>query len=349
MRDAIRDLGGDPRRINPLQPSDLVIDHSVQVDQFGSTGAFSFNARARDRAEQGALPASALGAGRVRQLPRRAAGHRHRPPGEPRVPGERRVREAGGRRDVVYPDTLVGTDSHTTMINGLGVLGWGVGGIEAEAAMLGQPMPMLTPEVIGFKLTGQLREGATATDLVLTVTQMLRAKGVVGKFVEFYGTGLSVAAAARPRDDRQHGAGVRRDDGLLPVRRGDARLPALHRSAGAARRAGEAYTKAQGLFRTDDTPEPLFTDTLHLDLGDVEPSIAGPRAPAGPRAARRSRRRRGARPSRRCSRGRRRHRPARARARGSREGGSATVGTAPTDGFAVRAGAVHAQRRDRST
>jgi len=180
---------------------------------------------------------------------------------------------------LAYPDTLVGTDSHTTMINGLGVLGWGVGGIEAEAAMLGQPMPMLTPEVVGFKFSGQLREGATATDAVLTVTQMLRAKGVVGKFVEFYGPGLSNLSLA----DRatianmapEYGATM----GFFPV---DAETLAYLRFTGrdeAVAQLVETYTKAQGLFRTDDTPDPIFSDTLSLDLGEVEPSIAGPKRP----------------------------------------------------------------------
>ena len=164
-----------------------MIDHSVQVDVFGTRDAFRINAEQRVRAQRGALRVPALGPGRVRGLQGRAAGHRHRAPGQPRVPRARGVRRTTG---TLYPDTLVGTDSHTTMINGLGVLGWGVGGIEAEAAMLGQPMSMLIPRVVGFKLDGELPEGATATDLVLTVTQMLREHGVVGKFVEFYGPGV---------------------------------------------------------------------------------------------------------------------------------------------------------------
>ncbi len=193
--------------------------------------------------------------------------------------------EEGGKT-IAYPDTLVGTDSHTTMVNGLAVLGWGVGGIEAEAAMLGQPISMLIPEVVGFKLTGKLREGATATDLVLTVTQMLRKKGVVGKFVEFYGPGLSEPGARRPRDHRQHGAGIRRHLRLLPDRRRDAALS--HASPAATPQQValvEAYAKAQGLWRDDSTPDPVFTDTLELDLGTVEPSLAGPAPAAGPRGA----------------------------------------------------------------
>jgi aconitate hydratase len=191
MRDAIKELGGDPRRINPLQAAELVIDHSVQVDQFGTSTAFVFNAQLeleRNKERYVFLRWGQQAFDNFRVVPP-DTGIVHQVNLEylARVVFEKM--EDGAL--AAYPDTLVGTDSHTTMINGLGVLGWGVGGIEAEAAMLGQPMPMLTPEVIGFKLTGQLREGATATDLVLTVTQMLRAKGVVGKFVEFYGAGLS--------------------------------------------------------------------------------------------------------------------------------------------------------------
>jgi aconitate hydratase len=163
------------------------------------------------------------------------------------------------------------------MVNGLAVLGWGVGGIEAEAAMLGQPMSMLMPEVIGFKLTGKLKEGVTATDLVLTVTQMLRKKGVVGKFVEFFGPGLDASVARRPRDHRQHGAGIWRDLRLLPDRRRDHRLSQDHRRASRARRAGRGLCQGAGLFRTAKTPDPVFTDTLTLDLGDVVPSLAGPK------------------------------------------------------------------------
>ena len=184
-----------------------------------------------------------------------------------------------GQDEVAYPDTLVGTDSHTTMVNGLAVLGWGVGGIEAEAAMLGQPISMLIPEVIGFKLTGAAEEGVTATDLVLTVTQMLRKKGVVGKFVEFYGPGVGRTGARRPRDHRQHGARIRRDLRLLPDRRRDAALSDLTGRDAARVKLVEAYAKAQGMWRDDATPDPVFTDTIELDLGTVEPSLAGPRRP----------------------------------------------------------------------
>ena len=279
MRDAIRDLGGDPRRINPLQRSDLVIDHSVQVDQFGTAGAFAFNARLeteRNRERYQFLRWGQDVFDNFRVVPP-DTGIVHQVNLEYLASVVFEKQEDGAT--VAYPDTLVGTDSHTTMINGLGVLGWGVGGIEAEAAMLGQPMPMLTPEVIGFKLTGALREGATATDLVLTVTQMLRAKGVVGKFVEFYGSGLS----SLPLPDRatianmapEYGATM----GFFPC---DAETLAYLRFTGRPEplvQLVEAYAKAQGLFRTDDTPEPLFSDALHLDLADVESSIAGPKRP----------------------------------------------------------------------
>jgi len=279
MRDAIRDLGGDPRRINPLQQCDLVIDHSVQVDSFGSNVSFAANAAKeleRNRERYALLRWGQDAFDNFRVVPP-DTGIVHQVNLEYFASVVYEKQQDGAT--LAYPDTLVGTDSHTTMINGLGVLGWGVGGIEAEAAMLGQPMPMLMPEVIGFQLTGQLREGATATDLVLTVTQMLRQKGVVAKFVEFYGSGLS----ALPLPDRatianmapEYGATV----GFFPC---DAETLAYLRFTGRPEplvQLVEAYTKAQGLFRTDDTPEPLFTDTLHLDLADVEPSIAGPRRP----------------------------------------------------------------------
>ena len=279
MRDAIKALGGDPRRINPLQQSDLVIDHSVQVDRFGSSDAFAFNARLeleRNRERYALLRWGQESFDNFRVVPP-DTGIVHQVNLEYLASVVFEKEQDGAT--IVYPDTVVGTDSHTTMINGLGVLGWGVGGIEAEAAMLGQPMPMLTPEVIGFKLTGQLREGATATDLVLTVVQMLRAKGVVGKFVEFYGSGLT----GLPLPDRatianmapEYGATM----GFFPC---DAETLAYLRLSGrpeALVALVEAYTRAQGLFRTDDAPEPLFSSTLHLDLGDVVPCIAGPRRP----------------------------------------------------------------------
>jgi len=279
MRDAIRDLGGDPKRINPLQPADLVIDHSVQVDEFRGRGAFAFNAQKefeRNRERYALLRWGQQAFDTLRVVPPET-GICHQVNLEYLSSVVFETQQDG--RTVAYPDSLVGTDSHTTMVNGLGVFGWGVGGIEAEAAMLGQPMPMLMPEVIGFRLTGRLREGATATDLVLTVTEMLRAKGVVGKFVEFFGSGLS----SLPLPDRatignmspEYGATM----GFFPV---DAETLAYLRFTGRPEplvQLVEAYTKEQGIFRADDTPEPDFSDTLELDLANVEPSIAGPKRP----------------------------------------------------------------------
>ncbi|MCC6559006.1 MAG: aconitate hydratase AcnA [Polyangiaceae bacterium] len=265
MREALARLGGDPQKINPLQPADLVIDHSVQVDRFATSAAARDNAALefeRNRERYAFLRWGAQAFKNFRAVPP-DQGICHQVNLEYLACSVMR-----GEGGVVYPDTLVGTDSHTTMINGLGVVGWGVGGIEAEAAMLGQPLSMLIPEVVGFKLSGSLPEGATATDLVLTVTQMLRAKKVVGKFVEFYGPGLS--ALSLPD---------RATIGFFPV---DAETIAYLRFTGRSEAQCalvEAYYKAQGLFRTDATPDPVFSDTLSLDLGDVEPSIAGPKRP----------------------------------------------------------------------
>jgi aconitate hydratase len=276
MRDAMKRIGGDPARINPLTPVDLVIDHSVQVDAFGSPDAFAINSRMEFERNQ------------ERYLFLRWGQHafndfRVVPPDTGivhQVNLEYLAPVVFASRDgQLYPDSLVGTDSHTTMINGLGVLGWGVGGIEAEAAMLGQSMPMLAPEVIGVRLTGSLREGATATDLVLTVTQLLRKRGVVGKFVEYCGPGLRTLSVA----DRatlgnmspEYGATI----GFFPV---DAQTLDYLRLSGRDEqrvRLVEAYCRAQGLFRTDDASEPIFSDVLELDLRTVEPSLAGPRRP----------------------------------------------------------------------
>jgi aconitate hydratase len=279
MRDAIRALGGDPRRINPLCPSDLVIDHSVQVDEFGTPRAFATNARLemeRNKERYALLRWGQDAFDGLRVVPP-DTGIVHQVNLEYLARVVMEKQEDGAL--LAFPDTLVGTDSHTTMINGLGVLGWGVGGIEAEAAMLGQPMPMLTPEVVGFRLSGELPEGATATDLVLTATQMLRQKGVVGKFVEFYGGGiasLSVADRATIANMApEYGATV----GFFPV---DDETLAYLRFTGRDEevvRTVEAYCKEQGLFRTAQTPDPEFSDTLSLDLGEVEPSMAGPRRP----------------------------------------------------------------------
>ncbi len=276
MRSAVARMGGDPQKINPLVPADLVIDHSVQVDAFGSTLAFNRNVeREYERnSERYAL---------LRWGQQAFNNFRVVPPGTgichqvnlEYLASVVMTRQEDGET-VAYPDTLIGTDSHTTMINGLGVLGWGVGGIEAEAVLLGQPLYLLTPEVIGMRLTGSLPEGATATDLVLTVTQILRKRGVVGKFVEFTGPGLSQLALA----DRATIANMSPEFGatstLFPV---DAETLRYLRETGRETQLVERYTKAQGLFRTDDTPEPQFDDLLELRLETIEPSLAGPRRP----------------------------------------------------------------------
>ena len=279
LRAAMARLGGDPKRIEPLIPSDLVIDHSVQVDRFASADALNINAeiefeRNRERYEFLRWGSNAFE--RFRVVPP-ATGIVHQVNLEYLAKGVLAKPMAG--EVVAFPDSLVGTDSHTTMINGLGVLGWGVGGIEAEAVMLGQPVYMLTPEVIGFRLYGALPEGATATDLALTVTQMLRAEGVVGKFVEFYGAGLSgIGLADRAtiaNMSPEYGATI----GFFPV--DEETLRYMERTGRTSEEVDllERYTKAQGLFRTDDTDAPEFTDTLELDLNRVEPSLAGPKRP----------------------------------------------------------------------
>ncbi len=279
MRDAIKRLGGDPKKINPLQPADLVIDHSVIVDTFGSPDAFRENTRIESQRNLERYQFLRWGQSSFRNFS-------VVPPGTGIVHQVNLeylasvvfAKEEGGEL-VAYPDTLVGTDSHTTMINGLGVLGWGVGGIEAEAAMLGQPISMLIPEVVGFKLYGSLREGTTATDLVLTVTEMLRKKGVVEKFVEFYGPGLDVLSlpdrATISNMCPEYGATV----GYFPVDEETLRyLRMTGRSEEIVKRV-ETYSREQGLFRTKETPDPVFHDTLELDLGTVEPSLAGPKRP----------------------------------------------------------------------
>jgi aconitate hydratase len=279
MRDVIKKMGGDPKKINPLQQVDLVIDHSVQVDQFGTAGAFAFNADReleRNRERYVFLKWGQKAFKNCSVVPP-DVGIVHQVNLEYIAKTVFVDRKNG--RNVAYPDTLVGTDSHTTMINGLGVVGWGVGGIEAEGAMLGQPLSMLIPLVVGFKLNGHMPEGATATDVVLTVTQMLRKKGVVGKFVEFYGPGLSSLSLA----DRatianmapEYGATI----GFFPI---DSETLNYLRLSGRDLehvKLVEAYAKAQGLFRTESTPDPVFSDTLQLDLATVEPSLAGPRRP----------------------------------------------------------------------
>ena len=279
MRDAIKTLGGDPERVNPLAPAELVIDHSVQVDEYGTPAAYEANSLLEFQRNRERYAFLKWGQSAFRNFSAV-------PPGMGichQVNLEYLARvvfttEIDGQL-CAYPDTLVGTDSHTTMINGLGVLGWGVGGIEAEAAMLGQPVSMLIPQVVGYKLTGKLREGATATDLVLTVTQALRKLGVVGKFVEFYGPGI----AELPLADRatignmapEYGATC----GIFPV---DAETLRYLRLTGRSEEQialVEAYYKEQGLFHTTGTPEAEYSQTLELDLATVEPSVAGPKRP----------------------------------------------------------------------
>ncbi len=279
MRDAIKTLGGDPERVNPLVPAELVIDHSVQVDEFGTPAAFEANTLLefqRNRERYAFLKWGQTAFRNFSAVPP-GMGICHQ------VNLEYLARvvfttEINGEL-FAYPDTLVGTDSHTTMINGLGVLGWGVGGIEAEAAMLGQPVSMLVPQVVGFRLTGKLREGATATDLVLTVTQLLRKMGVVGKFVEFYGPGI----AELPLADRatisnmapEYGATC----GIFPVDAETLRYLRLTGRSDEQIALVEAYYKEQGLFHTGSSPEAEYTQTLQLNLADVEPSVAGPKRP----------------------------------------------------------------------
>jgi aconitate hydratase len=282
MRDAISTMGGDPTRINPLQPVELVIDHSVQVDEYGKAAAFLINAEKEfeRNGERYAFLRWGQTAFRNFQVVPPDTGIVHQVNLEylARVVMEEKSAEHGGEV-WAYPDTLVGTDSHTTMINGLGVLGWGVGGIEAEAAMLGQPVSMLIPQVVGFRITGALPEGATATDLVLRVTEMLRKKGVVGNFVEFFGPGL----AKLPLADRATIANMAPEYGatcgIFPV--DQIALDYLRFSGRPPERIAlvEAYMKEQGLFHTADTPEAHYSATLELDLGTIEPALAGPRRP----------------------------------------------------------------------
>ncbi|WP_178020261.1 aconitate hydratase AcnA [uncultured Paenibacillus sp.] len=279
MRDTVKKAGGDPKQINPLVPVDLVIDHSVMVDAFGSPDALEYNMKVefeRNEERYRFLRWAQTAFNNFRAVPP-ATGIVHQVNLE-YLASVAATKTVNGET-VVYPDSLVGTDSHTTMINGLGVVGWGVGGIEAEAGMLGQPLYFVAPEVIGFKLTGSLAEGATATDLALTVTQMLRKKGVVGKFVEFYGPGLAnISLADRATVANmapEYGATI----GYFPV---DTETLAYLRSTGRSEEQialVEAYYKAQGMFRTNDTPDPVFTDLIELDLGSVVSSLAGPKRP----------------------------------------------------------------------
>ncbi len=279
MRAAVKRLGGDPARINPLVPVDLVVDHSVQVDVFGSKDALQRNAEiefARNRERYEFLRWGQQAFRNFRVVPP-ATGIVHQVNLEFLAKGV--LLKSEGEEAVAMPDTLVGTDSHTTMINGLGVLGWGVGGIEAEAAMLGQPLYMVTPQVVGFRLSGKLREGTTATDLVLTVTQMLRKKGVVEKFVEFYGPGLAGMTLADRATIANMAPEYGATCGFFPIDGETLRYLRQTGRSGAEVALVERYAKEQGLFRTAESPEPVFSDTLELDLESVEPSLAGPKRP----------------------------------------------------------------------
>jgi aconitate hydratase len=298
MRDAMAELGGDPAQINPQLPSELVIDHSVQVDSFGTRASFFINAERefeRNRERYAFLRWGQTAFDNFKVVPPDTgivhqvnleylarvvfdAGGMDPMPASAETNGSGGSGGNGRTSRLLYPDTLVGTDSHTTMINGLGVLGWGVGGIEAEAAMLGQPLSLLIPQVVGFKLHGTLPEGATATDLVLRVTEMLREKGVVGKFVEFFGPGISSLTLA----DRATIGNMSPEYGatcaIFPV---DDETLAYMRFTGRSERVAivEAYMKEQGLFHTPESPDAVYSDTLELDLSTVEPSLAGPKLP----------------------------------------------------------------------
>lgn len=279
MRDAIVKLKGDPQKINPLCPVDLIIDHSVQVDEFGTENAFTDNVRIemqRNFERYTFLKWGQKSLNNFSVVPP-GTGICHQVNLEYLGKGVQ-SREINNEI-VAYPDTLVGTDSHTTMINGLGVLGWGVGGIEAEAALLGQPVSMLIPEVIGFRLEGKLREGITATDLVLTVTQMLREKGVVGKFVEYYGPGLKDLPVADRATIANMSPEYGATCGLFPIDEETIKYMKLSGRDENTIELVKAYTKAQGMWHDENTPEPIFTDTLKLDLSTVEPSLAGPKRP----------------------------------------------------------------------
>ncbi len=289
MRDAMKDLGGDPEKINPLQPAELVIDHSVQVDEFGTVNSYDLNAAlefTRNRERYAFLKWGQTAFRNFSAVPP-GMGICHQVNLEylARVVfttsnlSSRSAAEGSASPVFAYPDTLVGTDSHTTMINGLGVLGWGVGGIEAEAAMLGQPVSMLVPQVVGFRLTGKLREGATATDLVLTVTETLRKHGVVGKFVEFYGPGVSELPLADRATIANMAPEYGATCGIFPV---DAETLRYLRLTGRSEEhvaLVEAYFREQGLFHTASAPEAEYSSTVSLDLSTIEPSVAGPRRP----------------------------------------------------------------------
>ena len=279
MRDAMRSLGGDPDKINPLSPAELVIDHSVQIDHFGSHDALDLNAKIEFQRNRERYQFLKWGQGAFDNFsvvpPATGIVHQVNLEYLARVV----FQSSNTERPVAYPDSLVGTDSHTTMINGIGVLGWGVGGIEAEAAMLGQPISMLIPQTVGFELTGELNEGTTATDLVLTVVEMLRAHGVVGKFVEFYGDGLD----ALPLADRATIANMAPEYGatcgIFPIDDEVLRYLKLSGREQAQIDLVEAYAKAQGMFRQAGDPVAEYSSNLHLDMATVVPSLAGPKRP----------------------------------------------------------------------
>src|SRR6266700_7398145 len=279
MRDAMKKLGGDAKKINPLQPVELVIDHSVQVDEFGTPQAFQLNAELEFIRNKERYAFLRWGQTAFRNLaivpPDTGIVHQVNLEYLSRVVF---VNETNGHR-TAYPDTLVGTDSHTTMINGLGVLGWGVGGIEAEAAMLGQPVSMVIPQVVGVKLTGKLREGATATDLVLTITEMLRKHGVVGKFVEYFGPGLQALSLADRATIANMAPEYGATCGIFPIDEETLRYLRLTGRTAEQVALVEAYCREQGMFHTDNTPQAEYSEHLALDLATVESSLAGPKRP----------------------------------------------------------------------
>jgi len=289
MRNAMKALGGDAEKINPLVPVDLVIDHSVIVNFFGDNKAFGKNVAEEYKQNQERYEFLKWGQKAFTNFsvvpPGTGICHQVNLEYLAQTVWTKREKLTVGKKkgtfEVAYPDSLVGTDSHTTMVNGLAVLGWGVGGIEAEAAMLGQPLSMLLPDVVGFKLKGQLKEGVTATDLVLTVTQMLRKQGVVGKFVEFFGAGLDSMSVADKATIANMAPEYGATCGFFPVDK--SALDYLKTSGRKSARVAlvEKYAKAQGLFRTAASPDPVFTELLTLDLGDVVPSLAGPKRPEG--------------------------------------------------------------------
>ena len=281
MRDAMRALGGNPEKINPLQPAELVIDHSVQVDEFGTTHAYDINAALefqRNRERYAFLKWGQSAFNNFSAVPP-GMGICHQVNLEYLARVVFTTAPGADGTVTAYPDTLVGTDSHTTMVNGLGVLGWGVGGIEAEAAMLGQPVSMLVPQVVGYRLTGKLKEGTTATDLVLTVTEALRKLGVVGKFVEFYGPGISELPLADRATIANMAPEYGATCGIFPVDKETLKYLELTGRSAEQIALVEAYMRAQGLFHTPDAPEATYSATLSLDLSTVEPSVAGPKRP----------------------------------------------------------------------